>query len=358
MVLFFLVFGQIMLFSATGVMGLQRYGSEFYYLSRQALVAVIGLALLVLLANIRYTVWRKLALPMLLLQLAITLVTLFSHYAVEASGASRWISIGGFRFQPSEFAKITVPIYFCHLVARHKERGLSRNTWIITGLPLVALLLTLYKQPDLGTTVILCIVMFGVVFLSGMSLKYVVASIGSGAALFVVSLFASEYRRRRLFSFLNPWADPQGSGFQVIQSFLSFHSGKVFGVGLGNGNSKLFYLPEVHTDFIFALVGEELGFVGAVALLVAFFYFTFLLFKVTSKITEPFGGYLAFALTLGLTLQIGINLGGVTGLLPVKGLPLPFISWGRSALIANLAMVGILLNILKRSEIIDDKPAS
>lgn len=355
MVLFFLVFGQIMLFSATGVMGLQRYGSEFYYLSRQMIVALIGLAVLFTLANIRYTVWRKLALPILLLQLAITSVTLFSHYALEASGASRWISIGGFRFQPSEFAKITVPIYFCHLVARHKERGLSRNTWFVTGLPLVALLFTLYKQPDLGTTVILCIVMFGVVFLSGLSLKYVVATLGSGAGLFVISLFASEYRRRRLFSFLNPWADPQGSGFQVIQSFLSFHSGKIFGVGLGNGNSKLFYLPEVHTDFIFALVGEELGFVGAVALLIAFFYFTYLLFKVTSKITEPFGGYLAFALTLGLALQIGINLGGVTGLLPVKGLPLPFISWGRSALVANLAMVGILLNILRRSETIDAK---
>ncbi len=358
MVLFFLVFGEIMLFSATGVLGLQRYGSEFYYLSRQTIVAVLGLVILFSLSQIKYTVWRKLALPLLLVQLVITSITLFSPYALEAAGASRWISFGGFRFQPSEFAKITVPIYFCHLIARHKERGLSRNTWIVTGLPLLALLFTLYKQPDLGTTVILCVVMFGVVFLSGLSLKWVVTSIGSGAILFTISLFASEYRRRRLFSFLNPWGDPQGSGFQVIQSFLSFHSGKLFGVGLGNGNSKLFYLPEVHTDFIFALVGEELGFVGAAALLLAFLYFTFLLFKVTSRITEPFGGYLAFALTLGLTLQIGINLGGVTGLLPVKGLPLPFISWGRSALVANLAMVGILLNILKRSEIIDDKPAA
>jgi cell division protein FtsW len=355
MVLFFLVFGEIMLFSATGVMGLQRYGSEFYYLSRQTVVAVLGLLVLFSLAHIRYTVWRKLALPLLIFQLVITSITLFSSYALEASGASRWISFGSFRFQPSEFAKITVPIYFCHLVARHKERGLSRNTWIITGLPVVALLFTLLKQPDLGTTGILCVVMFGVVFLSGLSLRYVVATLGTGIVLFTISLFASEYRRRRLFAFMNPWADPQGSGFQVIQSFLSFHSGKLFGVGLGNGNSKLFYLPEVHTDFIFALVGEELGFVGAVALLAAFFYFSFLLFKVTSKISEPFGGYLAFALTLGLVLQIGINLGGVVGLLPVKGLPLPFISWGRSALVANLAMVGILLNILKQSEIIDDK---
>ncbi len=358
MVLFFLVFGEIMLFSATGVLGIQRYGSEFYYLSRQALVAVLGLVVLFSLSHIRYTLWRKLALPLLVLQLVITAITLFSPYAREAAGASRWISFGGFRFQPSEFAKITLPIYFCHLVARHKERGLSRNTWILTSLPIVALLLTLYKQPDLGTTVILCLVMFGVVFLSGLSLRYVVASLGTGAILFTISLFTSDYRRRRLFAFLNPWADPQGSGFQVIQSFLSFHSGKLFGVGLGNGNSKLFYLPEVHTDFIFALVGEELGFIGAAALLAAFLYFTFLLFKVTSRITEPFGGYLAFALTFALTLQIGINLGGVTGLLPIKGLPLPFISWGRSALMVNLAMVGILLNILKRSEIIDDKPAS
>src|SRR5262249_53346425 len=150
----------------------------------------------------------------------------------------------------------------------------------------------------------------------------------------------SDYRRRRLIAFLNPWADPQGSGFQAIQSFLSIHSGKLFGMGIGNGNSKLFYLPEVHTDFIFSLIGEELGFLGATLLLALFLYFTYLLFKASSRAPDAFGRYLAFGLSLCLGLQVIINLGGVTGLIPIKGFPLPFLSWGRSALVVNLLMVG------------------
>ena len=153
-------------------------------------------------------------------------------------------------------------------------------------------------------------------------------------------------------AFLNPWADPQGDGFQTIQSFLSIHSGRIFGAGIGNGNSKLFFLPEVHTDFIFALIGEELGFLGSFLCLALFLYFGYLIFKVAFRAPDTFGRLLAFGLSLSLLLQVAVNLGAVTGLIPVKGLPLPFISWGRSALIVNLLMVGILLNIARQSIII------
>jgi cell division protein FtsW len=189
-------------------------------------------------------------------------------------------------------------------------------------------------------------------FIAGARPVYLVGTVGLGAMMFFIATLNSDYRRRRLAAFLNPWADPQGNGFQSIQSFISFHSGHFSGLGLGNGNSKLFYLPEVHTDFIFAMIGEELGFIGAAIVIISYAYLGYLLFKIVRFAPDAFGRYLAFGLALSLMLQIVVNLGGVTGLIPVKGLPLPFISWGRSAILVNLMMIGILLNIAKQSSII------
>jgi cell division protein FtsW len=260
--------------------------------------------------------------------------------------------LGPLLFQPSELAKITITIFFASLLARHKENPLTLKKWITNGLPILTALFLIFKQPDLGTTTLLVIVIIGMLFISGIRLSYLVSFLGIGSLGFVFAIVHYAWRRKRLFAYLNPWADPQGTGFQTIQSFLSFHSGQLFGTGLGNGNSKLFFLPEVHTDFIFALIGEEMGFLGAVTLLVLFTYFCYLLFKVVLTAKDSFGCYLSFGLALSVALQIVVNLGGVTGLLPVKGLPLPFISWGRSALIVNLILMGILLNIVQSSSII------
>ena len=227
--------------------------------------------------------------------------------------------------------------------------------WIANGIPVLIILGLIFKQPDLGTTTILVAVLMGMFFISGVRLSYLISFLGLGSLGFVFAIVQHTWRRQRLFAYLNPWADPQGTGFQTIQSFLSFHSGKLFGTGLGNGNSKLFFLPEVHTDFIFALIGEEMGFLGTITLLLLFTYFCYLLFKISFAAKDSFSCYLSFGLSLSMALQIAVNLGGVTGILPVKGLPLPFISWGRSALLVNLILMGILLNIVQSSSIIPEQ---
>ncbi len=355
LVVFFLLIGLIVLFSATGIMGQQRYGTEFYFVTRQAMAALIGIALMLIVSKVRYQFWERMAKPLLAIQLLLIGATLFSGLGHHAGGASRWLRLGPFTFQPSELAKVTLTIYFAALLAAHKKGPLGTKKWAVYLTPVALLLILIYRQSDLGTPVLLSAILVSLLFISGMRLSYLLGFLGTGGALVVYSMLHSAYRRRRLIAFLNPWEDPQGSGFQAIQSLLSFYSGKIFGVGLGNGNSKLFFLPEVHTDFIFALIGEELGFVGAVALLLLFTYFAYLLFKVAFQSRDAFGCYLGFGLALSIVLQIAVNLGGVTGILPLKGLPLPFISWGRSALIVNMLVVGILLNIVKQSPIIADK---
>ena len=352
----FLLIGQIMLFSATGVLGLERHGSEFYFVSRQIFSAALGLTILLVFSRIPYQrlgQWSKFLLAAQVILVAATLLSPLGHFAM---GAKRWLHIFGMNFQPSEVAKITVTIYMAKRLADHQENPIPLKQWGWIFAPLVVLLALILKQPDLGTTFLLTTITLGLFFIAGTRLTYIVGFVGGGAVILAIAMLQSDYRRRRLFAFLNPWADPQGSGFQTIQSFLSIHSGGLFGAGIGNGNSKLFYLPEVHTDFIYSLIGEELGFVGAAIVLFLFVYFAYLLFKVAFQAKDCFGCYLAFGIALGIVLQIAVNLGGVTGVLPVKGLPLPFISWGRSALRVNLAMVGILLNIVRQSSVVPPKP--
>jgi cell division protein FtsW len=353
LVVLFLLVGQIMLFSATGILALQQHGSEFYYVLRQSICAVIGLVIMFTLSRTRYQLWHKLAYPLMALQLGLIALTSLTHFGHKAGGASRWLRLGPLQFQPSELAKITLTIYAAHLLSIVEKIKQSRRIWIAHGGIIFVLLILVFQQSDLGSTVLLSSILLGLWFVGGARTSHVLGILGVGTALTAFAILHSDYRRRRVVAFLNPWADPQGSGFQTIQSFISFHSGKLFGVGIGNGNSKLFFLPEVHTDFIFSLIGEELGFIGAISLLALFLYFGYLLFKSSFRATDNFGKFLGFGLTLSLLLQIAVNLGGVTGILPVKGLPLPFISWGRSALIVNLAMVGILLNIARQSGIIE-----
>jgi cell division protein FtsW len=350
----FLLIGEVMLFSATGVLGLDRYGSEFYYFNRHSAAVAIGLVLAFFVSRIRYQLWVRYSQPILGLQLLLVGATLFSKFGHTAQGSSRWLKTPWFAFQPSELAKISITLYLAHLLTL--ETPLSPKQWLLRLAPVVALLGLIFFQPDMGTTVLVCAVILGMLFIAGLRPIYLYTFIGSGAALFTYMMLHSAYRRRRLLAFLNPWEDPQGAGFQPIQSFISFHWGKLFGVGLGNGNSKLFFLPEVHTDFIFALIGEELGFVGASTLLILFAGFAYLLFKGALAAPDKIGRLLGFGIALALALQISVNLGGVTGLLPIKGLPLPFISWGRSALLVNLFAMGILLNILRQSAILPPRP--
>ncbi len=355
LVIAFLLIGFIMLFSATGIMGIQQHGSEFYYVVRQAICAGVGLLGMFGLSRVRYQWWGKISLPLLLVQLVMIAITTFTHLGHNSGGSTRWLKLGPLQFQPTELAKITVTIYVAFLLSKLETLRAPTKFWLIHGSLIALVLFSIFRQPDFGTTMILCCIIGGLFFVAGAKTTYLLGVLGTGILGGLFAMLHSDYRRRRVLAFLNPWADPQGNGFQTIQSFLSFHSGKIFGVGIGNGNSKLFFLPEVHTDFIFALIGEELGFVGAILVLGLFLYLGYLLFKGSLRAPDNFGRYLGFGLSLSLLLQVSINLGGVTGILPVKGLPLPFISWGRSALFVNLLMMGILLNIIRQSGIIPKK---
>jgi cell division protein FtsW len=350
LVIAFLLIGEVMLFSATGVLGLERYGSEFYYFSRHTVAVVAGIAIMLLVSRIRYQFWAKLCNPIMAVQLALIALTLFSAMGHTALGATRWIKTPWIAFQPSELAKISVTLYLARLLT--VPQSFTPGQWIVRLAPIGMLLGMILSQPDMGTTILVSSVMLGMLFIAGMRPAYLYSLLGGAIGVFAFTMMQSEYRRRRVFAFLNPWEDPQGAGFQTIQSFISFHWGKLLGVGLGNGNSKLFFLPEIHTDFIFALIGEELGFVGAVALLLLFAGFAYFIFKGALAAKDVLGRLMGFGIALALMLQIAVNLGGVTGLLPLKGLPLPFISWGRSALLVNLFAMGILLNIIRQSAIL------
>ncbi len=357
-VLFLFATGMLVLYSATGVMSSQKYGTSLYYAYQQGLAGIVGLCLMYLVSRFPHQRWYTVAPWLLFAEIVLVGATLFSPLGHSAQGATRWLHLGPIAFQPSELAKIVVSLYVARLLSQPQIKPLTpvRASW--RAFPLVVLLVLIFRQSDLGTTALLTVVILSLLFVGGMALSYFIGLFTVGFGFFLLGILSSDYRRRRLMAFLDPWSDPQGVGFQTIQSFLAFHSGRWSGAGLGNGNGKLFFLPEVHTDFIFALVGEELGFLGTFTLLSLFGFLGYLLFRLVRSCHSRFGGFLATGLSLTLMLQIVINLGGVVGLVPMKGLPLPFLSWGRSGLIVNLLTVGILWGVYRGERKVHTQPAT
>jgi len=348
--LLLLTVGLVVLFSASGVLGAQKYHSEFYYLGRQLLIAVLGLIVLFSLSRISPKVFYQLAYPLFFLQMLAVAATYIERFNHRALGAARWLDLGWFSIQPSEFAKVTVPLYVARLVADSQSKPFTMQTLLIHTSLLLILLAMIFKQPDLGTTAILIVSILGIFYIAGLAWKYIYLLGGSGLVLLTVAIVFYKKKKKRFLAFINPWADPTGSGFQTIQSFISFYSGRILGLGIGNGNSKLFFLPEVHTDFIFCVLGEELGFVGSFIALCLFGYLIYLLLRAVYFSDSLFNRYFTFGLVLSLLLQICVNIGGVTGMIPLKGLTLPFFSWGRTALLTNLIMVGCILAIIRESK--------
>lgn len=352
-VLALLALGLLLLFSASAALGEKRWNSEFYFVSRQAMAVAVGLGVAFLLSRVDYRIWNGLGWPVLTGQAILLLATYVDGLGWHAQGAQRWLRLGPLAFQPSEMTRITVPLFLAQLLARwpvaSTVSGLGRR-WAAGLAMLGFVFLLVFFQPDFGTTVLLATTTLALFFVAGARVTYVgIAGVVAVAAA-LLAMWHTDYRRRRLLAFLNPWSDPQGNGFQTIQSFLAFHSGGLAGTGLGNGNAKLFFLPEIHTDFIFSLVGEETGFVGAVFLLALYGFLAFWMFRVAFAVRDPFASYLALGLALTLTLPVVINVGGVVGLLPVKGMALPFLSWGRSAMVVNLAAIGMLLSVVSAAE--------
>ncbi|WP_447977853.1 putative lipid II flippase FtsW [Candidatus Nitrospira bockiana] len=338
--------GLVMVFSASGVVAGSRFQDPIFFLKRQLAWLMVGLLLLQMASRLDYTIWRRAALPILGVTALLLVLVLIPGIGTAAKGARRWLRLGAVSIQPAEMVKLVVVLYLAAYLSKKGERIKELARGYLPPLVVVGVLSALVLlQPDLGTVVVVGIVTLGLLFLGGARLAHLFAVVPVLIAATAVLIWKSPYRWQRLMTFLDPMKDPTGSGFQVNQSFLAFGSGGPFGVGLGEGRQKLFFLPEAHTDFVLALVGEELGLIGTSAIMLLFTVLVLKGFQIAGRAREPFGRHLALGITLLMGVQALINAGVATGLLPTKGLTLPLVSYGGSSLVMNLLAVGILLSI-------------
>ncbi len=344
--------GLVMVLSAGSISAAQGYGgNSFWYFNRQVLFALAGVAVLVVMLRVPYGAWRRLSFPLLLLVLPLMVVALHPSSGVALYGASRWIDLGFTTLQPSELLK-PVLIAFAATILAGKANVLDRPLHLFIPLgPIVLFVAALVLlQRDLGTTAILCGSVLVLLFVAGVRYRYLVYTAGFGALVAATLIFGVDYRRTRLLeSWLNAGADPRGAGFQLTQGLIALGSGGWFGVGLGNSRQKWDYLPNAHSDFIFAVIGEELGLIGAIAILVAFAVLLYAGLRIALHAPDTFGRLLATGITTWIGLQTVANLGAVTGLLPITGVPLPLVSFGGSALVVTLAGIGVLGSVARRT---------
>jgi len=339
-----LALGLVMVFSASANMAEARYGSAYLFVRKELLWDILGFIVLFGCIRLDYHKWQKVSVG--LLSIAFVLLAVVLVIGPVVKGARRWIPLGFMNIQPSEVAKLAVIIWLADFLDRHRSQIQDFRKGFMPPLIVLGLLLVLIlKEPDLGTPLLLGTTGLILLFLAGARTIHLLGIMVVSLVPLYYELFHVVYRYRRLMAFLNPWADAGGAGYQLTQSLLAFGSGGLLGKGLGASQLKQLYLPDPHTDFIFPVIGEELGFVGAVSVIVVFIYWGLRGWSVAKRAPDLFGQLLAAGITCWVLLQAAINMGVSCGLLPTKGLPLPFVSFGGSSLIITMAAVGILLNI-------------
>ena len=336
-------FGLVMVYSASSARAALAADDPAYYLKRQALYACIGLAVLAFLSRVDFRILRRFGGPLL----AVSLVLLVAVLALgePVNGARRWLSLGIVDFQPSELAKLALALWLAALLTRCAAPRTLRELSRPVGVVVLAACALILVEPDLGTATAIAIMIGAMLVVAGTPLRVLAAAGAIGVALALAAIWVEPYRRARLFSFIDPWADPDGAGFQTVQALIAIGSGGIFGVGLGESVQKIHYLPEATTDMIFAIVGEELGLVGVAGVIGAFGVFGYAGFNVALRARDRFGKLVAAGITALVCGQATVNLAAVLGLAPLTGIPLPFVSYGGSSLVVGLAAVGILLNI-------------
>lgn len=347
-------FGVVMVYSSSYIYAQERFGDGLYYLRRHVVFLAIGLVLMSILRFIDYRRLRPLAIPAMALSLLTMIMVMIPGLGSKAGGATRWLDLGIVRFQPVEFAKVAIVFFMAAMLSSSQFEAKDWRKGFAYHL-LVPLLLAglCMLQPDFGSAALVIITSGIMLYMAGARLRYLGASVLVALPVFYFFIMSVPYRRARLMTFLDPWADPQNSGFQIIQSFLAFHRGGLFGVGLGNSKEKLFYLPEAHNDFILAVVGEELGFIGIVLICFAFVFLLFRAMRISARAEDGFGSMLAGSLAVLLGLEVFLNAGIVLGLLPTKGMNMPFISSGGSSIVAAMLIIGLILSISARSDTTD-----
>ncbi len=349
-IMFLLIsFGSLMIYSSTSVVTpllAKKKITEFYYFKRHVFTMLLGGTMMLFTYRLKPSSLRKYAVPLLAFSFFLLILVFVPHIGMTAGGARRWIRLWPTTFQPSELVKVAMVIFLAKYLSMPSYNTESFLSFIKPLGVMVLFQVVFLRQPDFGSTMSLAFLTFALLFISGMRLRYI-SSVLLLAIPVLIKLVMEPYRMRRITSFLDPWKDPLGSGFQLVQSFISLGSGGLTGLGLGESKQKLSFLPASHTDFIFCLVGEELGLIGA-SVLIALFVFLFVRgISIAQRSKDKFVYYLAYGLTLMMSLQALVNFAVVTGLVPTKGLPLPFMSYGGSALLINMAAIGILLRISK-----------
>ncbi len=337
--------GIIMIYSTSAVYAYEKFRDNLFFLKRHTIALGIGVIVSLAIMSIDLQKLRQHSRKLLLVAFALLIIVLIPSASVSIGGARRWIAVGGIRFQPVEFVKPLLLFYIADFLDRRVLKSTSLKRTFVPLLLVICITSGLILlQPDLGSAIELAIVGFLLLFVYGTPLKHLLYAFCLSVPILYMLILKAPYRLSRIMTFLDPWKDPRGTGFQMIQSFIALGSGGLFGVGLGNSKQKLFYLPESHTDFIFSIIGEELGFIGTSAIVAIFAVLIWKGISIAIKKDSEFSRLLAFGISSLIGLEVIINIGVATGLLPTKGLPLPFLGYGGSSLVAHMVLIAMLLN--------------
>jgi len=341
-----------MIYSSTSIFALDRYRDEMFFLKRHLIFLFLGFILMLMVMSFDYRLLKDKAKILILISFLLLILVLIPSIGRQLGGARRWFRFGVLSFQPSEFTYLALIVYGADFISRKKI--LIRDSFLKGLFPVLSVLgakvILILLQPDLGTAFALGLVIIIMLFIAGAPVKHLMFILLISLVFFYILISTSPYRRARIMAFINPWQDPKKIGFQIIQSNIALGSGGLFGKGLGHSHQKLFYLPAAHTDFIFSIIGEELGLLGTLSTCLLFFNLILQGFKVSRFAQDTFGTFLSLGITLVIGLKAIINMGVSAGILPTKGLPLPFISYGGSSLIFDLIGIGLILNISRFSD--------
>ncbi|NIP30848.1 MAG: putative lipid II flippase FtsW [Candidatus Dadabacteria bacterium] len=343
--------GMLMVYSTSSIFSLEKYGDSSHFLKLHTLYLTIGIISLVIFMHVDYKFLRKMVYPIYILGLILLVLVLIPGIGKEVSGAQRWIQLSQFTFQPSELCKFILVLYLAHSLTKKKSKIDSFWVGFFSHIVIAGLYIFLiFLEPDFGTSSVLLIVLFIMLFIGNVRLRYLLL-LGLISVAFVASAILTKgYRMDRVTSFMDPWKDPLGSGYQTVQSFVAFGLGGLYGTGLGDSSQKLFFLPQAHTDFIFSIMAEEFGFIGVVFILLLFFLVLIRSIRISLRAPDSFSSYLVFGIIVLIIMQASINMGVAVGLFPTKGITLPFISYGGSSLISSLAAIGIILSISRHGK--------
>ncbi|MFZ0243363.1 MAG: putative lipid II flippase FtsW [Desulfobacterales bacterium] len=345
-VLFLVGIGVVMVYSASSAIAHETYDNSYLFLKRQAIFALAGAAMLIVCRHVPYRWYRLLTYPLLAVALILLAAVHIPGLGVEAGGSTRWLRLGPVTFQPSELARLVLIMYLAYSMDRKQAQIKVLSIGYVPHMAVLALFMVLIiTQPDFGSVVILATITWIMLFVGGVRIAYLAMTVMMLVPAAYYVLIHAAYRLKRLMSFLDPWQYPSAEGYQIIHSMMAFGTGGLWGTGVGKGYQKLFYLPEPHTDFIFSVIGEELGLVGVVIILGLYGLILWRGIGIARNASDTYGSFLALGLTVGIVLQVCVNMAVALGLLPTKGLTLPFLSYGGTSLLVNMAAVGILMNI-------------